>query len=195
MTLLPTSPHQDFESIKHIDENGVEYWEARELMPLLEYAGWRDFNNVINKGVASCKKSGQSPQNHFVYVSKMIKIATGSAKETTRRVDNYKLSRYACYLIAQNGNPTKQPIARAQTYFAIQARRQEVAALEEENKRIFVRDEVRKENKHLFSTAAKAGVTNFGKFNEMGYLGLYQMHIPDIKKRKGIGNDNILDRA
>src|SRR3989344_2677116 len=119
-------PHKNFENIKKIDENGIEYWEARELMPLLEYNKWSNFNSVvITKAKAACINSGQNVTNHFADIGKMINIATGTPKETTRTIADYKLSRYACYLIAQNGDPSKKAVATAQTYFAIQTRRQE----------------------------------------------------------------------
>lgn len=194
--LLPTSPHHDFEQIKKNDLGGIEYWEARDLMKLLEYKNWRDFQNTIDKAIQSAKKAGQSPQNHFVHAGKMIKIASGSAKETTREIKDYKLSRYGCYLIAQNGDPRKQSIATAQTYFAIQTRRQELSqSSSDEYKRLYIREQVKKQNKKLFSTAHRAGVTDFGKFSNMGYLGLYGLSIPKIKQKKGIGKDEILDRA
>ena len=168
------SPHRDFESIKKVDENGIEYWEARELMPLLDYKNWRDFENTIQKAKIACKKSDQQVKNHFEGVHKMIKIAVGTAKETSRAVPDYKLSRYACYLIAQNGDPRKPDIAGAQTYFAIQIRRQEIfQQLSAAEKRLYIREEVKQQNKQLFSTAKQAGVTNFGTFNNAGYLGLY----------------------
>jgi len=191
-----SSPHKDFENIKHLDSRNVEYWEARELMILLDYQKWQAFQKVITKAIISCKKAGQSPQNHFIQSNKMIKIATGSSKETNRLIENYKLSRYACYLIAQNGDSHKKQIAQAQTYFAIQARRQELFQnMDNEQKRLFIRNEVKNENKKLFSTAQEVGVTNFGKFNNLGYLGLYGLSIPKIKSKKNIGKDDILDRA
>jgi DNA-damage-inducible protein D len=191
-SITPSAPHKNFEGIKKIDENGVEYWEARELMPLLEYTEWRNFKKVIEKAMQSCKKARQSVKNHFGDVNKMVELGSGSK----RKVEDIKLSRYACYLIAQNGDPSKEPIASAQTYFAIQTRRQEIyQQLDEDTKRLFIRAEVTKQNKKLFSTAKKAGVNNFGKFNNMGYLGLYGMSLPKIKKRKGIGKDDVLDRA
>lgn len=194
--LVPSAPHKNFEEIKKLDENGIEYWEARELMPLLGYTDWKNFIKVIEKAIISCKKSKQPANYHFSDVGKMIIIAKGSAKQTTRKIKDYKLSRYACYLIAQNGDPSKEPIATAQTYFAVQTRRQELSQdLNEDMKRLFIREEVRKQNKKLFSTAKHAGVKNFGKFNNMGYLGLYGMSISKIKKKKGIGKDDILDRA
>jgi len=193
---LISSPHKNFENIKKIDENGVEYWEARELVPLLEYTDWRNFNSVILKAQEACKNSKQSVGNHFVESNKMIKIAIGTVKETTRLIQDYKLSRYACYLIAQNGDSSKQAIATAQTYFAIQTRRQEVfQQLAENEKRLFVRGEIKDLNKKLFATAKQAGVSNFGRFNNAGYEGLYGMRKDQIQKRKGIGKDDVLDRA
>lgn len=187
---------KDFEAIKKIDENGVEYWEARELMSLLEYERWENFQRVIERAKNSCSKSGQEVEYHFPGITKMIKLAVGTAKETNRSVQDFKLSRYACYLIAQNGDSSKQAIARAQTYFAIQTRKQEVfKELAENEKRLFVRSEVKDHNKMLFSTAKQAGVSNFGRFNNAGYEGLYGMTKEQIQKKKRIGSDDILDRA
>jgi DNA-damage-inducible protein D len=190
--IIPSSPHKDFESIKKVDSGGSEYWNARELMSILEYTEWRNFEVIISKAKESCKKSLQEVISHFVEVSKMVNLGSGA----TRTITDYKLSRYACYLIAQNGDPSKQAIANAQTYFAIQTRRQEIGTLEEDSKRLFIREEVKKQNKELASTVSKAGVTDFGQFNDMGYLGLYGLHIPDIKKKKNIPKeDSLLDRA
>ncbi|MBI2595206.1 DNA damage-inducible protein D [Candidatus Daviesbacteria bacterium] len=190
------TPHKNFEDIKKNDENGFEYWEARALMPLLEYSEWRNFKGVILKAQEACNKSKQKIEYHFVDINKMIHIAAGSPKQVIRAIEDYKLSRYACYLIAQNGDPAKEAIARAQTYFAIQARRQEIfESLNGNEKRLFVRGEVRDNNKKLFVTAQKSGVTNFGKFNNAGYLGLYGLRNKQIQHKKGIGKDDILDRA
>jgi DNA-damage-inducible protein D len=195
-SIIPSAPHKNFEGIKKIDKDGVEYWEARELMPILGYEEWRKFEGVIRKAKEACSKSKQNLKHHFGDADKMIKIAKGRHTEATRRIKDYKLSRYACYLIAQNGDPRKKEIAAAQTYFAVQTRRQEIyQQLGEDAKRLFIREEVRKQNKQLFSTARKAGVKNFGKFNNMGYLGLYGMSLPKLKKKKGIGKDDVLDRA
>lgn len=191
-TVYISAPHKDFESIKKIDENGIEYWEARELMPLLGYLQWKNFGPVINKAKISCKNSNQSVIGHFANIGKMV----GLGSVATRNIKDYKLSRYACYLIAQNGDSSKQAIANAQTYFAIQARRQELAqSLDDDQKRLFIREEIRQQNKQLFKTAKKAGVVEFGKFNDFGYLGLYNMHISRIKEKKKIGKDSIIDRA
>ena len=194
--LAPKGPQKNFEDIKKIDDNSIEYWEARELMPFLEYTDWRNFVSVIDKAKDSCSNSGQKVNNHFVSINKMIKIATGTNKEATRLVSDYKLSRYACYLIAQNGDSTKRPIAIAQSYFAIQTRKQEIfQQLSEEEKRLFIRDEVKDHNKKLFNTAKLAGVSNFGRFNNAGYEGLYGMRKDQIQLRKRIGKDDVLDRA
>jgi DNA-damage-inducible protein D len=126
----------------------------------------------------------------------MIILAKGTVREAIRKIDDYRLSRYACYLIAQNGDSRKKEIATAQTYFAIQTRRQEIfESLSEVNKRLFIRKEVKDHNKKLFDTAKQAGVSNFGKFNNFGYLGLYGLTAEEIKERKQIGKDDILDRA
>ena len=189
---LASSPHKDFETIKHISENKHEYWTARELMPLLAYSQWRNFEIVLEKAKKACATGGQDVTSHFVETSKKVKLGLGS----NRDIKDYKLSRYACYLIAQNGDPSKQPIANAQTYFAIQTRRQELAQNNgEDERRLFIRNEIKKQNKQLFSTAKKAGVEDFGKFNKMGYLGLYDQDIEKVKETKGIGPDDILDRA
>lgn len=191
------SPNKRFEEIKKIDENGVEYWEARELMLLLDYDKWSNFENVvIEKAKTSCSNSGQVVENHFTDIGKKIKIATGTAKETTRLIKDYKLSRYACYLIAQNGDSSKRAIATAQTYFTIQTRKQEIfQQLDGSEQRLFLRGEVKTHNKELNATAYGIGVTNFGKFNNAGYVGLYGMNKKSVQIKKGIGNDDVLDRA
>lgn len=190
--IMPSSPHKDFESIKKIDENGIEYWEARELMPLLGYAQWRAFEDVISRAAKACINSGQDVDNHFARSSKMVEIGSN----TVREVVNYKLDRYACYLVGQNGDSKKPEIATAQTYFAIQTRRQEVfEQLSEAEKRLFIRGEVSDSNKKLFKTARRAGVTKFGLFNDAGYKGLYGMPLSDIERRKGIKKGELLDKA
>ncbi len=189
---LPTSPHQIFESIKRTDENGIEYWRARELMIQLEYSEWRNFENVIEKASVACTTSGQYVDDHFVEITEMIELAKGAKRE----VLDCKLSRYACYLIAQNGDPAKKPIALAQTYFAIQSRKHELyEALPEDEKRLLIRSGVVDHNRRLFKTAHDHGVRNFGYFNDAGYKGLYGMTAKQIQKTKRLGNDKILDRA
>lgn len=194
--IVPISLHKDFESIKKVDERGYEYWEARELMPLLGYVEWRKFQLAIQRAQATCLATGQGIKDHFVGADKMIKIAKNTPKEALRKIVDYHLSRFACYLIAQNGDPRKPEIAFAQTYFAVQTRKQEIfEMLDDDGKRIYTRQQVVSHNKQLFDTAKKAGVDNFGKFNNAGYLGLYGLTAEEIKKKKGIGQDDILDRA
>ena len=190
--IIPSSPHKNFEDIKKIDENKVEYWTARELLPLLGYANWQKAKDVIDRATQACLKSGQDINNHFTQSVKMVEIGSN----TVREVRDYKLDRYACYLIAQNGDPKKTEIALAQTYFAIQTRKQEIfEQLPDSKKRLFVRNEVSDHNKKLFSTAKKAGVTKFGLFNDAGYRGLYGMPLSNIEQKKGIKKGELLDRA
>ncbi len=187
-----TGPHKNFEGIKKIDENGVEYWAGRELMPILGYEKWEKAEEVIVRAARSCINSGQDVDNHFHQTGKMVKIGS----DTVRNIKDYKLDRYACYLIAQNGDPKKSEIALAQTYFAIQTRKQEIfEQLAESDKRLFIRGEVTVENKKLFSTAKRAGVTKFGSFNDAGYRGLYGMPLSEIENKKRIKKGELLDRA
>ncbi len=191
-SIIPTSLHKDFEFIKKMDEHGYEYWEARELMPLLGYSRWEDFHNAVKRAQATCVSTKQAVQDHFRDAPKLVEIGS----KTARKVVNYHLSRFACYLIAQNGDPRKPEIAFAQAYFAVQTRKQELyETLDDDGKRLFTRQQVISHNKQLFDTAKKAGVDNFGKFNNAGYLGLYGLTAEDIKQKKGIGHDDILDRA
>lgn len=186
------SLNKSFEDIKKIDENGVEYWLARELLPFLGYSTWQKSEDVIRRAAQACINSGQNVDNHFNQLVKMVKIGSNAVRELI----DWRLDRYACYLIAQNGDPQKQEIAMAQTYFAIQTRKQEVfEKLSESDKRLFIRGEVSTQNKKLFSTAKKAGVTKFGSFNDAGYKGLYGMPLAEIENRKGIKNGELLDRA
>ena len=182
--------------VKHIDENGVEFWYARELMPILQYSNWQNFEKIIYKAKMSCKNSDISILDHFIDVSKMVKIGSGAYRE---QID-YKLTRYACYLIAQNGDSRKKVIALAQTYFAVQTRKQEItekeySMLTEDEKRFYQRNLTRKGNYSLNQTAKKAGVKNFDKFHNAGYKGLYNGETADdIAKRKGLRyREDILD--
>ena len=193
---LVNKTEKDFESIKHVDENGVEFWYARELMIMLEYSKWGNFVKVIDKAKESCKNSNINTLNHFADVGKMIVVAKGAERE----IDDYKLTRYACYLIAQNGDSRKRAIALAQTYFAVQTRKQEITRqeyeqLSEDEKRLYTRRNVKDKNKYLFNTAKLAGVKNYGKFNNYGYRGLYNGETAkDIANRKGISEkEDILD--
>jgi DNA-damage-inducible protein D len=190
--LTPSAPHRDFEGIKKIDENGVEYWEARELMPILGYGNWQKADEVIARAARACMNSGQDVDNHFNHTVKMVKIGSN----TMRKIRDYKLDRYACYLIAQNGDPNKPEIAVAQTYFAIQTRKQEVfEQLPDTYKRLFIRGQVSDHNKKLFKTAKIAGVSRFGLFNDAGYLGLYGSTLSDVERKKGIKKGELLDKA
>ena len=188
--------NKSFEDIKHINENGVEFWYARELQAVLDYKEWRKFENVINKAKQACENSEISAFEHFVDVDKTIKMPKGAEKT----IPDYKLSRYACYLIAQNGDSRKKVIALAQTYFAVQTRKQEItekeySMLTEDEKRFYQRNLTRKGNYSLNQTAKKAGVKNFDKFHNAGYKGLYNGETADdIAKRKGLRyREDILD--
>ena len=188
--------NETFEDIKHIDENGVEFWYARELMPILQYANWQNFEKIINKAKISCESSDVNVLDHFIDISKMVQIGSGAK----RKQQDYELTRYACYLIAQNGDSRKKVIALAQTYFAVQTRRQEItekeySMLTEDEKRFYQRNLTRKGNCSLNQTAKKAGVKNFDKFHNAGYKGLYNGETADdIAKRKGLRyREDILD--
>jgi len=185
-----------FEDIKHIDENGNEYWEARELQHVLEYTQWRRFENVIDKAKIACKNSNVDINEQFANVGKLSINVNGGKRE----IIDYKLSRYACYLIAQNADPRKKVIALAQTYFAIQTRKQELSEKEyseltEDEKRFYQRDLTRKGNYSLNIAAKNAGVKNFDKFHNFGYKGLYNGETAnDIAKRKKLRyREDILD--
>ena len=163
-----------FENIKHVDNEGNEYWYARELQYILGYNQWRSINDLIKRAKVACKESENNVDYHFAVYRKMINIT----KCATRNVIDYKLSRFACYLIVMNGNPKKKIIALAQTYFAIQTRKQELLeeeynSLTEDEKRFYQRDLTKKGNYSLNQTAKKAGVKNFDKFHNAGYKGLY----------------------
>lgn len=188
--------NKSFENIKHIDENGVEFWYARELMPILQYSNWQNFEKIIQKAKIACENSGIAVIDHFTDVNKMVQIGSGAYRE---QID-YKLTRYACYLIAQNGDSRKKVIALAQTYFAVQTRKQEISEKEyslltEDEKRFYQRNLTRKGNYSLNQAAKNAGVKNFDKFHNSGYKGLYNGETADdIAKRKGLRyREDILD--
>ena len=188
--------NKSFEDIKHVNECGVEYWYARELMPILQYSNWQNFEKIINKAKISCKNSDISVLDHFTDINKMVQIGSGAY----RKQSDYKLTRYACYLIAQNGDSRKKVIALAQTYFAVQTRKQEISEKEysmltEDEKRFYQRNLTRKGNYSLNQAAKNAGVKNFDKFHNSGYKGLYNGETADdIAKRKGLRyREDILD--
>ena len=169
--------------------NGEDYWMARDIQPVLGYAEWRSFQGVIEKAKTACGGSGINPKYHFVDTTKVIEAGKGAKLE---RADCY-LTRYACYLIAMNGESSKPEVATAQAYFAVQTRRQE---LSDQEKRLQLRERVRKSNKLLAGTARSVGVTRFAVFNDAGYRGLYGMGLADIKARKGIPpKEDLLDCA
>lgn len=187
-----------FENIKHINEYGQEYWLARELQTVLEYGKWDNFKNVINKAMIACKNSGNKPSEHFADVGKTSPMPQGGE----RIINDIELSRYACYLIVQNGDPKKPVIALGQTYFAIKTRQQEVIEnfenLSEEQKRLAIRNEITNHNKALAEAAKQAGITKpveYAVFQNWGYKGLYGgMDMKAIHAHKGLKkSQKILD--
>jgi len=185
-----------FEDIKHINENGNEYWFARELMPLLEYTLWQNFHRKIKVAMENCINSNSYILNHFIDVNKMVDIGSN----TKREVQDYKLSRYACYLIVLNCDPRKKVIALAKTYFVIQTRKQELSEKEyneltEDGKRLYRRNQARKGNYNLNKTAINSGVKDLARFHNAGYKGLYNGETAnDIAKRKKLRyREDILD--
>ena len=191
-----------FEKIKRISEDGYEYWSARDLSKLLEYTQWRNFENVISKAKISCKNNNEDINNHFADVSDMVKIGSGAERE----VDDYRLSRFACYLIVQNADPSKINVALGQAYFAIKTRQKELieedqARLiqsEEDTKRLFLREQMKMHNKQLADAASNAGIEaglEYAIFQDYGYQGLYGgLKAKDIYARKGLKkSQKILD--
>ena len=198
MSNLQAEEYKNFEEIKNIREDGTEYWNARELSEVLQYKKWENFAKVIDRAKLACNNSGFEIQDHFPEVRKMVKIGSN----TVRELLDYELSRYACYLIVQNGDPRKEVIALGQTYFAIQTRRQEVAdyfnQLDEDNKRLVIRGDIKQWNQMLLEAAHNAGViTNqeYAEFQNAGYMGLYGgLTVDDIHERKKLkDNEKILD--
>lgn len=181
-----------FEEIKKVNQYHQEFWSARQLAKILDYSDFRNFEKVIKKAKESCKNTGQSIKNHFVKINEMVEIGSSAS----RQIDDIALSRYACYLVMQNADPSKEVVALGQTYFAIQTRKQEVQdQLVEDQKRIFLREEVTTHNKHLAQTASNAGVINYGVFVNYGYMGLYGgLKSKDIAKKKKLKkSQKILD--
>ncbi len=190
-----------FESIKEIDENGNEYWGARKLAKVLEYSDFRNFISVIEKAKEACENSGHEVENHIVDFTEMVPIGSGAEREFA----SVKLSRYACYLIVQNADPSKEVVAQGQTYFAVQTRLQEIRQMEEYNrlasedeKRLFLRDEMKRHNIQLADAAKGAGIIeplDYSIFQNHGYMGLYGgLDAKGIHKNKGLKkSQNILD--
>ncbi len=192
---LVTIGSKSFEELKRINEHGAEYWSARELQPHFGYTQWRRFEDAINRAITSCKQSGNEPSYHFADAGKPIEGGKGAVQT----VNDYHLSRFACYLIAQNGDPRKPEIANAQKYFAVQTRRQEVSdALAADVERLELRKQAAEEFKALSGAARDAGVHDkmFGVFHDAGYKGMYAgMGRDSIKKHKNIPEkENLMDR-
>ncbi|WP_413483739.1 DNA damage-inducible protein D [Morganella psychrotolerans] len=192
--------HQPFEEIKKTDESGIEFWSARELSKLLEYSEYRHFTPVLDRAKEACLHSGHNIEDHFEDVLDMVNIGSGAQ----RKLKDVILSRYACYLVVQNGDPSKPVIAAGQTYFALQTRRQELSdnkefkRLKEDEKRLFLRNELKEHNKLLVETAQQAGVEtgiDFAVFQNHGYKGLYGgLDHKGIHRRKGLkDSQRILD--
>lgn len=187
-----------FENIRHTNEYGQEFWYARELQQALEYSQWRRFEETIERAKTACLQSENSIEDHFANVGKMVSIGSGAQRE----IDDIMLSRYACYLIVMNGDPRKQIIAVGQTYFAVKTRQQELVnnydQLTEDQKRLAIRDEIKRHNKSLAEAAQMAGVEtslDYATFQNYGYMGLYGgLKAQDIKRRKGLKkSQDILD--
>ncbi|MBP3203655.1 MAG: DNA damage-inducible protein D [Bacteroidales bacterium] len=181
-----------FESLKHINEDGVEYWSARELYPHLGYARWQRFEETVEKAKEACKSASQRVEDHFTDVGKIVKAGV-----STKTKADVHMTRYACYLVAQNGDPRKREIAQAQTYFAIQTRYAEIQQMEayqtltsEDSKRLFLREELRKHNSKLADAAHNAGVItplDYAVFQNFGYRGLYNgLTAKGIQEKKGL---------
>jgi DNA-damage-inducible protein D len=199
MSNLIAKEYQGFEQLKRTDEVGNEYWFARELAPVLEYSKWENFKKVIDRAMLACRNSGFNVADHFPDVRKTVEMPS---KAKPKSIIDYKLSRYACYLIVQNGDPRKEVIAIGQTYFAIQTRRQEVAdyfnQLDEDNKRLVIRGDIKQWNQMLAEAAHNAGVISdeeFAQFQNAGYMGLYGGEtVQDIHTRKRLApKQKILD--
>lgn len=198
MNSIEKYSEQIFENIKHVNEYGQEFWYARDLQVALEYKRWDRFNDVLDRAISACRESGNSIEDHFSHVGKMVNLGSGSQRE----VDDYMLSRYACYLIVMNGDPRKQVIALGQTYFAVKTRQQELVEnydeLSEDQKRLAIRSEMKRHNKQLADAAHGAGVETpleYAIFQNYGYQGLYGgLSAKDIQQRKGLKkSENILD--
>lgn len=198
MSTLSAKEYKCFEDIKRVRPDGSEYWAARELAPVLDYAKWENFYKVIKRAMIACENSGRSTLECFPEVRKTSPMPNGGVKD----ILDYELSRYACYLIVQNGDPRKEVIALGQTYFAIQTYRQEVAdrfnQLDEDSRRLVVRGDIKQWNQLLAETAQNAGVITaeeFAIFQNARYMGLYGgMTVDDIHRRKGLAiGQKILD--
>ena len=198
MSDLVKYSEQTFESIKHVNEYGEEYWLARELQPVLEYAQWRRFSDAIERAKLACKNSGFAVEDHFADIGKMVDIGSGAE----RQIDDVMLSRYACYLIVMNGDPRKEVISIGQSYFAVKTRQQELIdnyeQMSEDQKRLAIRNEMIAHNKSLAEAAQMAGIEDqreYAIFQNKGYQGLYGgLGAKEIHARKGLKkSQKILD--
>ncbi len=193
--ILMDTQSPDFESIKQVNPYNADYWSARSLAPLLGYTSWQNFEVAIKRAKTACEQVGQVVADHFNDAIKMITIGKGGKRE----VKDYLLSRFACYLIAQNGDPRKREIAAAQAYFAVSTRQNELHQLyDEQQKRLQLRERVSENNRKLAEAAHEAGVLSrsFGEFQNAGYKGLYGgLDAEAIRTHKGLGEkEEILDR-
>ena len=197
---LAPSHISPFERIRQVAEDDSEYWLARDLATVLDYTQWRNFEQTIERAIRAARNSGQDPADHFAEVSKMVTIGSGAR----RKLRDYQLSRYACYLIIQNADPEKEIVALGQTYFAVQTRRQEVAdaevlaGLNEDQRRLYLRGQLADHNRNLSEAANQAGVLtaqDFAIFHDHGYMGLYGgLRAQDIHRRKELKRgQHILD--
>jgi DNA-damage-inducible protein D len=184
---------RELEAAKHQTTSGKDYWLAREINLILGYPQWREFDEVIERSKNACAGAKMSLANHFVLTHKMVEVGSGAK----RQVDDYFLSRAACYFVAMNGDPNKPEIAAAQAYFAIQTRRMELADQRAaDQKRLEMRDKVTESFKKVAGAAQDAGVVRQGIFHDARYRGLYGMSLRDVKHKKGVGQkENLLDRA
>lgn len=191
-----------FEKIRHIDENGLEFWYARDLQYVLEYKQWKNFIKVVDKAKEACLNSKLNISDHFISINKNITLANNA----TREIEDIKLTRYACYLIVQNSDPRKAIVALGQTYFSMQTRKQELTeelqenfnSLSEEQKRLAIRKDLKEHNKHLVNAASDTGVKtaiDYARFQNFGYKGLYGgLDAKGIHTKKGLKkNQKILD--
>jgi hypothetical protein len=191
-----------FEASANVTEEGHEYWFARDLQKLFGYGEWRNFTSTLDRAKIACGQSGNSVDDHFVDVNKMIELAKGAERE----IEDLMLSRYACYLTAQNADSKKKPVAFAQTYFAIQTRKQEITEqnkstavpISEDEQRVYLRNQIKEHNKKLSSAAKDAGIVTpqeFAIFHSKGYQGLYKKNVKEIRTHKGLAKSaDILDR-
>ena len=198
MKKITKKQYKYFDDIKHIGENGMEFWYARELAEVLDYNKWENFAKVIKRAMIACDNSGHNIDDQFPEVRKMVDIGS----KTKREVVDYKLTRYACYLIVQNGDPRKEVIALGQTYFAVQTYRQEIndrfEELDEDKRRLVIRGDIKQWNQLLVDSAHDMGIISnedYAVFQNAGYMGLYGgLTVDDIKNRKKLKkNEKILD--